>query len=198
LLGFLALGLGWYSQSDAVILAWLSGGLVLASAMFLDRPKWVLFPLDAAPHTRLAAACLVFLMVVGSAWQFRDVAMQIIHATETATETATAPISANQDQIGTRLDLWRNAIAAIQYAPLTGMGPGIHSGFTQPFGGQEAHNTLLDWGTQAGLIGVLTLVGYLTWILIQVTRRRHYELVALLLARRFQVPSATGLMIVDQ
>jgi len=82
----------------------------------------------------------------GSAWQWRDVAMQIIHATATAPCTnlmglATAPISANQDRVGTRLCLWRNAIAVIQYAPLTGMGPGSHSGFTQPFDGQEAHNT---------------------------------------------------------
>ena len=90
--------------------------------------------------------------------------------------------NADRSQVNIRLCLWRNALAAIQYAPLTGMGPGPHAGFIKPFDGEEAHNTLLDWGTQVGLVGAAALVGYLAWLLWQVMRRRYYELGAMLLA----------------
>jgi O-antigen ligase len=189
LLGLLALGLGWYSQSDALTLAWVGGGLVAALALSGERPKRSIPPQPPAPYARLIAALLVLLMVAGSAWQWRDVAAQVILGTGTKTGgcsnlmgTPKTPINDDQNQVGIRLCLWHNALVAIQYSPLTGMGPGPHSGFIKPFDGEEAHNSLLDWGTQAGLVGVAALVGYLTWLLWQVMRRRHYELVAMLLA----------------
>ena len=191
LLGLLALGLGWYSQSDALTLAWVGGGLVAALALYGKYPKLSTSAQHTAPRARRIAALLMFLMVAGSAWQWRDVAVQVTQGTGTKTKTGTCsnlmgtpenPINADQNQVSIRLCLWRNALTAIQYAPLTGMGPGPHSGFIKPFEGEEAHNTLLDWGTQTGLVGAATLVGYLTWLLWQVMRCRHYELVAMLLA----------------
>lgn len=189
LLGLLALGLGWYSQSDALTLAWVGGGLVAALALYGKYPKLTTSAQHAAPHARRIAALLMFLMVAGSAWQWRDVAVHVTQGTKTKTGTCSNlmgtpknPINADQDQISIRLCLWRNALTAVEYAPLTGLGPGPHSGFTKPFDGEEAHNTLLDWGTQAGLVGTAALVGYLTWLLWQITRRRFYELAAMLLA----------------
>jgi O-antigen ligase len=193
LLGLLALGLGWYSQSDALTIAWVGGGLVATLALYGKRPKLSASAQHTSPRARRIAALLIFLMVAVSAWQWRDVAMQLTHETETKTKTKTEtcsnlmgtpknPIKADQNQVNIRLCLWRNALTAIQYAPLTGLGPGPHSGFTKPFDGEEAHNSLLDWGTQAGLVGAAALVGYLTWLLWQVARRRFYELAAMLLA----------------
>lgn len=212
LLGLLALGLGWYSQSDALTLAWIGGGLVAAFALYRVDSQQSMSPLHLT-RDRLFAALLVLLMVIGSAWQWRDVATQIFLVMGTRTEASSnlirspqeptnadqtmgtrtgacsnliispqGPTNADQTQVGVRFCLWRNALAVIQYAPLTGMGPGAHSGLTKPFDREEAHNTLLDWGTQTGLIGAAALAGYLTWLLWQVVRRRYYELAAMLLA----------------
>lgn len=193
LIGLLALGLGWYSQSDALTLAWMGGGLVAALALYGECPQRLMSPQHLVPRARIIAALLMLLMVVGSAWQWRDVAAQIIFRTDTGTGTGTGACSnlmglpksstnADQNQVSIRLCLWRNALAVIQYAPLTGMGPGPHSGFIKPFDGEEAHNTLLDWGTQTGLLGAAALTGYLAWLLWQVMRRRYYELGAMLLS----------------
>jgi O-antigen ligase len=185
LLGLLALFLGWYCKSDALSLAWVGGGVVAALALS-KRPERIR---PTASYSRFIAAMFVLLMVAGSSWQWRDVAGQVMIGTGTGTKATSAsmgvssnPIIADQNQVATRLHLWRNALAAIQYAPLTGMGPGSHSGFLNPFDGVEAHNTLLDWGTQAGVFGAVALLGYSTWMLWQVIRSRKFELVAMLLA----------------
>jgi O-antigen ligase len=62
------------------------------------------------------------------------------------------------------------------------MGPGAHSGLKDPFEGVEAHNTLLDWGTQTGLPGMAALAAYFIWVFWRVARRRQYELTAMLIA----------------
>lgn len=194
LLGFLALLLGWYCKSDALALAWLGGGLVATLGLYWKPPKRRIHLL--APKSSYAlrfAAFLVLLMVAGSAWQFRDVATQIVFATGTSAtatvrgcsnemEVPKASTSADQMQVGTRFCLWRNAIVATRYALVTGLGPGPHSGIVRPFEGVEAHNTLLDWGTQTGVIGIVILFAYLVWLLWQVTRSRYFELVAMMLA----------------
>lgn len=187
LIGLLALGLGWYSQSDALTLAWMGGGLVAALALYGKRPARLISKQYLEPHARIIATLLVLLMVTGSAWQWRDVAAQIILGTGTGTGACNQGLVQNlsvvpQNQISIRLCLWRNGLGAIQYAPLTGLGPGPHSGLVEPFEGEEAHNTLLDWGTQTGLVGMVVLLAYLLWLLWQVARQRQYELVAMLLA----------------
>jgi len=56
-----------------------------------------------------------------------------------------------------RLGLWTSAIEAIARSPLVGLGPGTHAGIGQRAGWDEAHNTLLDWGTSTGVPGALAL-----------------------------------------
>lgn len=205
LLALLALGLGWYSQSNALTLAWIGGGLAAVPAL-----RWGVdshnMPVSSPTkrfktQNKLIASSLIVLMVAGSTWQWRSVATEVSVVAETEIETRASvearvstglcsealdlyqsPSAAGKGQVGVRLVLWCNALAAIQYAPLTGMGPGPHSGFSKPFEGEEAHNTPLDWGTQSGLVGVAALVVYLLWLLWQVVRCRCYELVAMLFA----------------
>lgn len=199
LLGLLSLLLGWYSKSDALALAWLGGGLVATLALCWEHPKR-LTPLlvPNSSYARRIAAFLVLLMVTGSAWQFRDIAKQIVFgASASAPAPAPAPAQygclgemgipkasskADETQAGTRFCLWRNAIVVTRYAPLTGLGPGPHSGIVKPFEGIEAHNTLLDWGTQTGIVGAVALLTYLAWLLWKVMLSRSFEMVAMLLA----------------
>ena len=76
LFGLLALGLGWSSQSDALTLAWMGGGLVAALALYGKRSARLTSRQYLEPHARLIATLLVLLMVTGSAWQWRDVAAE--------------------------------------------------------------------------------------------------------------------------
>lgn len=138
----LALALGLYSQSDALTLAWIGGGLVAALALLRKHPK-TFMPTPArhpAPHARRIAALLIMLMVAASAWQWRDIPAEIIMGAGADLNSGLpqSPSDADQNQASVRFGLWRNGLAAIQYAPLTGMGPGPHSGFIKPFDGEEA------------------------------------------------------------
>lgn len=204
----LALALGLYSRSDALSLAWIGGGLVAALALFgnFRTTPIQFFPVERLSHrARITAGLLIMLMVGVSAWQWREVATSIIlnGGSETGAGTRAdlsggasagapsdecsdvkpqSPSDADRSQENIRLCLWRNGVAAIQYAPFTGLGPGPHSGFQKPFEGREAHNTLIDWGTQTGVIGVAVLLAYLLWVLWQVARRGQYELTAMILA----------------
>lgn len=181
----LALALGLLSQSDALALAWICGGLVTALALLRNRPQtFTHIPAQPPParHARHIAAMLILLMVASSTWQWRGVATAIITKLSQGTELSQRTERKDPYEVGLRIDLIYNSLAAIQFSPLTGLGPGAHSGFTKPFAGEEAHNTLLDWGTQTGLVGMAALAAYLVWLLWQVGRGRQYELTAMLLS----------------
>lgn len=81
-----------------------------------------------------------------------------------------------------RFCLWRHALDAVDQKPLTGWGPGPHSGITGPLMQEEAHNTWLDWATQSGLIGLIALTAYMLWIFIRLLASGRYELLALFVA----------------
>lgn len=64
-----------------------------------------------------------------------------------------------------RIRLWENGIYVISISPLFGLGPGAHSGGTQPlFYVQEAHNTFIDWTASSGIFGLLSYIVLLGWI----------------------------------
>ena len=182
--GLLALALGWGSQSDALSAAWLVGGSIIGSALLFERcrtqPPQGRRPFDFILDGggRVFVAILVIAMVVGSALQFGPVAAAIGTWNKATCDTPTP----DGNQISVRYALWHNALVAMSRSPVVGFGPGAHSGFCGPFGGQEAHNTLLDWGTQAGALGVLVLLTYGGAIFYAVARRGNYFLVGMLIS----------------
>lgn len=86
------------------------------------------------------------------------------------------------DELTIRANLVVNGLRAIQASPVFGLGPGCHSGLDEPFQGSEAHNTLVDWGTNAGVVGMLALLGLVAWLARRLLLTGHYSLLAGLLA----------------
>ena len=64
--------------------------------------------------------------------------------------------SGGQDDV--RFTLWINGIDAALEKPLIGLGPGAWSGYDGPKGMEEAHNSAIDYFTNAGLIGMTVLI----------------------------------------
>lgn len=193
----LALTLGALSRSDALALAWMGGSLL--SSMVLIQMSKASFHFNGSAGLLSSAgisAILIAVMFLVSAWHIIDGLLidSVINFLRSDLDPVYFPQSpsihqipsdAEVVQVGSRVMLWLNAIEVIRYSPLIGMGPGAHSGFTQPFGGVEAHNTFLDWGTQAGLLGLGALICYVVWLSYQVARSGKHELTAMLFALYF-------------
>jgi O-antigen ligase len=63
-----------------------------------------------------------------------------------------------------RLARWRFGMEAIEASPIVGLGPGSFSGPVAPFRGEEAHNSVIDWGMSTGLVGALAYLALLALI----------------------------------
>ncbi|WP_454477932.1 O-antigen ligase family protein [Castellaniella ginsengisoli] len=81
-----------------------------------------------------------------------------------------------------RLTLWKNAWLVIQGSPVFGYGPGPLSGMSGPFGGSEAHNSLLDWMMATGFVGGVALTALVSVVLWRSVRRGNLDLFFALLA----------------
>jgi O-antigen ligase len=192
LLGYMSLFLGWLSQSNALTLGWLLGGFLCALSLRDIWPAWKNYSNSRERVRYVIASFLVLLTVLGSAWQARTIAQQVEGAVSSGTGTVHQTCSGvtgtaqkygweSHAQVCARFCLWINAIEKIKSAPLTGYGPGSHSGISSPNEAQEAHNTLLDWGTQTGVFGIAAMLAWMLWILWMVVQRKRYELAGMLI-----------------
>lgn len=85
--------------------------------------------------------------------------------------------SAN-DQDQTRYLLWENGWLATLERPLIGWGPGNWSGKTGPLEFFEAHNSVIDYVSNSGLLGGVVLVGGLAALFFGALRSRQATLFA--------------------
>lgn len=81
---------------------------------------------------------------------------------------------------GVRFALWTHAIQVWTEAPIFGFGPGAWSGIMAPFEGMEAHNSFLDMGMSAGIVGLLIYLGILYWLSLHFFNNRCYALLTAL------------------
>lgn len=86
------------------------------------------------------------------------------------------------DDLSVRTSLLLHGLMALERSPLFGLGPGSFSGLEGPFQGSEAHNTLVDWGTNTGILGMAALSVLVLWIGHRLWRTGRYSLLAGLVA----------------
>jgi O-antigen ligase len=90
---------------------------------------------------------------------------------------------ADNDQGETRINLWKEAISIGLEAKMLGLGPGPHlrsKSYKRPPPDRfEAHNTILDLFTQAGLLGVMSFLWLVGTVILTGCRSRLPALAAL-------------------
>jgi O-antigen ligase len=181
--GALLLGVGVVggaTLSDALVLAWAVAGGLLAAGWWLSLVRTrrgvgrKAFAFFGVPLLALAVAVVAGPRVV----EFADDRL-VAGYTEGG-------------QGSDRLTRWRNGLEAMDASPVVGLGPGSYSGPAEPFRGEEAHNSVIDWGMSTGLLGTVAYVGLLAAVARAcAVARDHLALVglaALLMFTMFHYP----------
>jgi O-antigen ligase len=157
----LSFAAGIATTSDALIVSWCAAAALLLVALWKDvilrgsRHMSVLVANGVLMPTLLAA----ILVLYGHA--IYDIVADVLFG-----------IYAFGDQGSVRLSVWQNALAAWERSPVVGLGPGSYSGYSGPFEGTEAHNTLLDWSASAGTLGLVLLLLLYGGLVTQLLRSR--------------------------
>lgn len=68
------------------------------------------------------------------------------------------------DKLRVRISIWQHSMEAWKASPVFGLGPGAYSGMERPFQNTESHNLPLQLLTNAGLIGLLSAIGFFLWL----------------------------------
>jgi hypothetical protein len=176
-----ALVLAVLVRSDALWLGWLVGG----GATFFFSLKRARYAGSRERNSLLLGSVLLLsaVCVVGYKFWFVSVISDFQDAkTKTPKTGVVITDRADVTQAKARVELLKNGLQAIKLSPLVGFGPGFHSGDNGPFDGREAHNTLIDWATQAGLLGGLVLLAYWLWVLRYVFKYGDTILIGLIVA----------------
>jgi O-antigen ligase len=148
LLGLSAIALGRATDSDALSVAWICGGIVGALSVLL-RARARYRPLARAACMALAICTPVVILYFALAKPI-DVQARIDFLLNKETQ-------GGRGQGAVRFDLWANGLQAIAASPIVGFGPGSYSGSSGPFEGSEAHSTPIDWAMSSGVLGMMLL-----------------------------------------
>ena len=168
-IGILALSimLGYATKSDALYLSWIVGFAILAMLYVVGKIRQPVANRLTLLLKVLIAVVILLVIIVTSAFLYEDIYQTIL-----------VMYDSHDNQGSVRLEIWKNALEAIMGSPFVGWGPGAHSGIHFPHGDFEAHNSLLDWGTSTGLIGVFTLLLLIIWIISLIVKRGSSILLA--------------------
>lgn len=155
---------GVTTGSDALLLAWMMSSFALTIA----RAR-------ASALNTFSTGILVAVVIIGLIGVYGLAPIpELRHATVAMYEAG------NQGQ--DRIELWMNGIGAGLKSPLWGLGPGAHSGFSMPHQGVEAHNTIIDWFTMTGLVGLVALLVPMGKLHALILRERRFLMLGVLTA----------------
>lgn len=197
--GCFGLMAGLATQSDALMLTWVLVSATAVAAVALER--WKATPGPGVPALVLAGAVAVAFVAWPMAQRLTTVRIPTAAppvegaaaaptgppAVKTTTyakivdeERRTNPQQVNQ--VDTRLRLYTNGLRAWLDRPIMGHGVQMVSGLTGPYEKNEAHNTLIDWLTFSGVIGLIPLVVWSLLLTAYAWRRRNFLGIAGILA----------------
>lgn len=132
----LALWVGISTATDALWLAWLVGALLLALVVLTTKVAGRVHP--ALTVANVFGICILGVLIMMAtplgSWVFERLA--------------------SGDGGGHRMDVWSQAFAGILESPIFGRGPGAQNLVANVGASREAHNSYLDIGLAAGLIGL--------------------------------------------
>lgn len=167
--------IGIATQSDALIISWILGFIILSILGIYQRINKninrSLLRTELKKILKLLTACGLILLIVILSIKFSEIIFN--HAEQ---------LYDKRDQGSDRFTLWSNAITAISHSPIFGLGPGPHSGINKPFLDFEAHNTFLDWGSSSGIVGLIAYFSILAWVAWQALAKRIFILFASVVA----------------
>lgn len=133
-----SLFIGFLTLSDALIVSWIMAITYLfANYIFFDFNSLS----QKAKILRLSIVIGVFILFALAISFVLQFASSIYGDTP------------SNSQGSDRFLYWVNALKVWTHSPLFGLGPGSYSGGV-PYGGEEAHNTFLDWLVSVGIIGL--------------------------------------------
>jgi len=167
LLLILFIVIGLHTKSEALLLAWIVGLVVL----LLPKSMHKLF--GFCKNNRSVAIGTSFLFLVICAFLFfkYDVNDRVFNAVNVVYLS-----DGNQGSI--RANLITNGLKSLFESPIVGFGPGSFSGHYGPFENQEVHTTPLDWATQTGSIGLVLLVCLIGYSMLKAWKSNRMELFA--------------------
>ena len=163
----LSIYIGVQTRSDALLIAWgvgLISFIVLSMVRHFHSPSPWRILLAVSP----IAAIIGFLFIFVNA--------EVLYADLLRASEYMYYGEGNQGSV--RVGLWSNAIHALMVSPVYGLGPGAFAGIHAPFDGMEAHNTMLDWGVQTGIIGILLLLSVVALAAKRLWKKGRMDLLA--------------------
>jgi O-antigen ligase len=160
--------IGIATQSDALFFAWIVGFTVnIFLNLYLFITNKFLFKRYIKPEIKII--CIAIMVVLSTI-----ILLICVEGSYQGIHSASANVYDEGGQGSLRVTLWKNGLTAIFSSPLFGLGPGAHSGSTAPFLDFEAHNTLIDWGSSSGIVGIIAYISILGWIAWQVWNKQSF------------------------
>lgn len=104
------------------------------------------------------------LRAVGGVFGVQPTAHELTKHIDTERMGGRLLIGAGGDKLKVRLGIWQHSLEAWRVSPVFGLGPGAYSGLDGPFENTESHNLPLQLLTNAGLVGLLSAIGFFMWL----------------------------------
>jgi O-antigen ligase len=166
----LAVAAGLASLSDALVVGWVGIGFLLLVA------AWYRFAM--APSRGYLRPFTTRMLVPGLAF----VALLLVVSQGVAIVGQLAAELYATGGGARRFAILGSGMRAIGASPLVGLGPGAHAGVETAFADLDVHNTLIDWGTRTGGMGLLLFSALVVWVAARSWSNRSVLLVASFLA----------------